>query len=123
MKLTDKFLIGATILSIAWALILAARLPLGLCVAIASPLREEFQTAHSEDESRKLTAELCMTIGNAVRDVVLFSSAPGLVTGLLWCALAGARWYRSAIPARSPSDQDGSAPDRSFKPGHRRPRP
>jgi hypothetical protein len=123
MKLSDKLLIGATILSIAWALIMAARLPLGLCVAIASPLREEFQAAHSEDESRKLTAELCVTIGNAVRDVVLLSSAPALITSLLWCLLAGARWYRNVSAGRLAPDQGEPTPDRPLKAGRRRPRP
>ena len=116
MKLADKVLIGATIASIAWSLLLAARLPIELCKAIAGPLRGEFLQAHSEEESRHLTAELCLTIGDTVRDVVLLSSAPAMVTGLLWSLLAVARWYRSVVPPQPPTD-------RPLKDGRRRPRP
>jgi hypothetical protein len=115
MKLADKVLMGLTIGSVAWALILAARLPIGLCVAIDGALREEFAKAHSEEEGRRLTAELCMIVGDAVRDVVLLSSAPALVAGVLWSALAVARWYRSVVSPRPPAD-------RPLKDGRRRPR-
>jgi hypothetical protein len=116
MKLAEKVLTGATIASVAWALILAARLPIGLCLSIAGPLRDEFLKAHSEEEGRRLTAELCMTIGDTVRDVVLLSSAPALVTGVLWSLLAVVRWYRSVVPPRPLTD-------RPLKDGRRRPRP
>jgi hypothetical protein len=101
MRLADKILIAASVLSLGWALFVISLIPLGVADSIYHPIREAMLTAHDEDEARSIAGRMGGIAGRNFQSAAWLGFGPLLAVNGSWCVLAGYRLGRIQAKSRA----------------------